>query len=107
MAIKYESKKTSVVKGHRTYKDIWTPTISKELPVKPQDDNEHDEYAVTVMKNSKIVSHLSRTILHVKLSCHSVGFSFCRHCACWSLSRSLLVGNHCHIDVVPCSWRLL
>ena len=61
MVSKYASKsyqKASVVKGHYVYKVIWTPTIDEELPLKSEDDNEHNEYAIAVMKNGKIVSHL-------------------------------------------------
>ena len=38
--------KTSVVKGHHVYKAVWTPFIGEELPVQPEDHNDHDEHAV-------------------------------------------------------------
>ena len=54
--------------------------------------------AVAVTKNGKIVGHLPRTILRMKLSCHSVGFS------CLSPLRTLVsveVGGYCYVDNVP------
>ena len=49
----------SVVRGHRIYKAVWTPVIGEELLLQPEDDNEHDRYAVSLLRcsDSCIVGH--------------------------------------------------
>ena len=49
----------SVVRGHHIYKSIWTPALAEELLVEPENDNEHDIYAVYVKKDNTIVRHVS------------------------------------------------
>ena len=41
----------SVVRGHHVYKDIWTPVIDEQLTVKKEDSNEHDRYALSVVRH--------------------------------------------------------
>ena len=43
--------KASVVKSQHIYKAVWTPFVGEELPVQPEDHNDHDEYAVAVTRN--------------------------------------------------------
>ena len=43
-------------------KSIWTPVIGQELQVKPEDNNEHDKHAVSVIMDNRTVGHLPRTI---------------------------------------------
>ena len=52
--------KESVVRGHHIYKVVWTPTIREELLLEAEDDNEHDRYAVCVVKRSDscVVGHV-------------------------------------------------
>ena len=54
--------KESVVRGHHTYKAVWTPTIGEELLLEVEDDNEYDRYAVHVVRrsNSCVVGHVPR-----------------------------------------------
>lgn len=56
---RYET--ASIVKGHHVYKSIWTPVISQELLVKPEDDNEHDKNTVSVIRGDCTVGHIPRT----------------------------------------------
>ena len=51
--------KESVVRGHHIYKikTVWTPVIGEELPVEREEDNQHDQHAVAVVKNGDIVGH--------------------------------------------------
>ena len=54
MGSKYDSKtyqKVIVIEGHQIYKAIWTPTTGKELSVQSEDDNEHNEHSVAVIKD--------------------------------------------------------
>ena len=52
--------KESVVRGHHIYKTVWTPVIGEELPVEREEDNQHDQHAVAVVKNGYV---LASTIL--------------------------------------------
>ena len=54
--------KESVVRGHHIYKTVWTPVIGEELPVEREEDNQHDQHAVAVVKNGTIVGHMPRTL---------------------------------------------
>ena len=58
----YESyQKVSVVRGHHIYKVIWTPEVGEDLQLRPEDHNEHDTYAVAVVKGGSIVGHACST----------------------------------------------
>ena len=65
VAVRSVYEKESVVRGHHIYKASWTPNIGEELSVKREDDNQHDNHAVAVMKNGKIVGHVPRSISRV------------------------------------------
>ena len=58
----------SVVRGHHVYKSVWTPLLGERLLVRPETGNNHDKYAVSVVKHGEIVGHLprelSRTVWH-------------------------------------------
>ena len=44
------------------YKAIWNPEIGEELEVLPENNNKHDLYAVSVLKNGDIVGHVPREL---------------------------------------------
>ena len=46
------------VKGYHVYKNIWKPTMNKELETEMEPDNVMDKYAVCVNKNTSTVGHL-------------------------------------------------
>ncbi len=48
------------VRGHHTYKRIWTPQVGERLETFCQEDNEHDKYAVAVhLENcATVVGHI-------------------------------------------------
>ena len=48
------------ITGHHIYKDIWTPRTQEELTCKTEPDNQHDKYAVKVLKDGEIVGHIPR-----------------------------------------------
>ena len=54
--------KASVVRGHHIYKAVWTPTLGEDLLLEPEDENEHDKYAVSVVRGSDscVVGHVPR-----------------------------------------------
>ena len=46
------------VKGYHVYKNIWKPTVKKELETEMEPDNVMNKHAVCVKKNTSIVGHL-------------------------------------------------
>ena len=44
------------------YKDIWTTTIAEELQTAKEVDNDHDTFAVSVMKDAITVGDMPREI---------------------------------------------
>ena len=57
--------KESLVRGHHICKVYWTPVIEEEITLVTEDDNEHDEHAVSVMKDGYSVGHVPRSLLKV------------------------------------------
>ena len=85
--------KDSVVRGHHVYKIYWTPVVGEELTLATEDDNEHDEHAVSVMKDGYIVGHVPCSLSKVswfflkrggRITCRITG------------KRKLLLGT-CHV----------
>ena len=54
--------KESVVRGHYVYKVIWTSVIGELLPLRAEDNNEHNDHAVAVVKGGNVVGHVSWSI---------------------------------------------
>ena len=67
--------KATVIRGHHVYKDIWTPYVGEELSLSPEDDNDHDRYAVAVVKGRNIVGHIPHIVL-LQLSTRSHACSY-------------------------------
>ena len=66
MAGSYSSPKmATIVRGHHVYKDIWTPNTGVTLPAGTEDSNDHDKYAVAVMKDSTVVHHVLHSISRI------------------------------------------
>ena len=55
----------SVVRGQHIYMAVWTPTLGEELLLEAEDDNEHNKYAVHVVRGSDscIVRHIPQKTL--------------------------------------------
>ena len=47
--------KQSCVRGYHVYKDVWTAVVGEELVWKR--GNSHDDYAVSVIKDSVVVGY--------------------------------------------------
>lgn len=60
-----EYERESVVTGHHVYKSIWTPGMNEVLQVQRETTNEHDQYAVAVLKSGTIVGHVPRSISRI------------------------------------------
>lgn len=52
----------SSTRGHHIYKESWTPMIGEELQTVQERDNDHDPYAVAVVKEGVTVGHVPRKI---------------------------------------------
>ena len=52
----------SYVTGHYHYQRIWTPNVGEELTSMYELDNAYDEFAVSVLKDDKIVGHVPREL---------------------------------------------
>ena len=50
----------SAVRGYHSYKVVWKPTLGEKLQADQELRNEADKFAVKVVKNNEIVSHLPR-----------------------------------------------
>ena len=57
--------KESVVRGHHVYKAVWTPVIGELLSLRAEDNNEHDDHAVAVVKGGDVVGHVPWAISRV------------------------------------------
>ena len=55
----------TIVRGHHVYKDIQTPDIGETLPAGAEDSNDHDKYAVAVMKDRTVVGHVPHSISRI------------------------------------------
>ena len=83
--------KVSVVKGYHVYKAVWTPFIGEELPVQPEDHNDHDEHAVAATRDGRTVGHAPRTISRVSwFFLRHGGHIICR-----------VTGQRRHVDIAP------
>lgn len=54
----------SVIRGHHIYKSIWTPVVGETLSLTLDSGNEHDIYAVGLVKDDHgaIVGHAPREV---------------------------------------------
>ena len=46
----------SGTQGHHIYKELWTPTMGEELQTLQERDNDHDPYAIAVVKEGITVA---------------------------------------------------
>ena len=56
--VKASTEIDTYVKGYHVYKNIWKPTVNKELEIEMEPDNVMDKYAVCLKKSTSIVGHL-------------------------------------------------
>ena len=45
----------SLIRGHHIYKNIWTPSVGEVLLLVKQEENEHDCFAISVMKDGLLL----------------------------------------------------
>ena len=51
----------SVVHDHHVYKLVWLPVIGEQLILEKEPANPYDKFAVAVIKDSQIVSHIPKS----------------------------------------------
>ena len=51
------------IKGHRAYKEIWTPELGERLNIPMEPDNRVDKFAVYVEKCQAVVGHLKKLVI--------------------------------------------
>ena len=52
----------SKVRDFQVYSEIWEPYIGEELQCVREEDNDHDPYAVSIIKRRQIVGHVPHSI---------------------------------------------
>ena len=55
----------SVIQGHHIYKKVWMPSVGEVLLLVKEEGNEHNCFAVSVMKDGFIVGHARRELSNV------------------------------------------
>ena len=48
----------SIVRGHHIYTRVWSPTTGKKLKLTCEEENEHDRFAVCLVKGGVVVGHI-------------------------------------------------
>ena len=51
----------SVVHDHHVYKSVWSPVIGEQLILEKEPANPHHKFAMAVIKDSQIVSHIPKS----------------------------------------------
>ena len=52
----------SVIRGHHIYKKVWMPSVGEVLLLVKEEGNEHNCFAVSVMKDGFIIGHAPREL---------------------------------------------
>ena len=50
----------SVIKGYHAYMNDWTPMLAENVSIRPEPENEIDEYAVAVTTDARVIGHLKK-----------------------------------------------
>ena len=56
----------SWIREFHVYKDWWTPTCGKILPLQPKPENAEDKNAVAVLKESRVIGHIPYHLANTK-----------------------------------------
>ena len=47
----------NTIRGDHVYKVVWSPTVGETLPLVPESNNSHDEFAFSIERDDVIVGH--------------------------------------------------
>ena len=53
---------SGVIRGHHVYKLVWSSIVGEMVELIPESGNEHDRYAVKMMKDDETVGHAPKEI---------------------------------------------
>ena len=65
MAERQASTLESVIHGHHLCKQIWQPLVGEMLALEREEGNNHDKFAVSLLKESTVVGHVPRQFSRV------------------------------------------
>ena len=57
--------KESTVRGDHVYKAIQVPVIGKELEVKTEEDSNHNQHTVAIVKDGLLIGYMSHLVAEV------------------------------------------
>ena len=55
----------SVIRGHHIYKQIWQSLVGEILTLEREEGNNHDKFAVSLVKDATVVAHVPREFSRV------------------------------------------
>ena len=55
----------SIIRGRHVYKQIWRPLGGEILTLELEEDNNHDKFAVSLLKDATVLGHGPREFLQV------------------------------------------
>ena len=55
----------SVIRGHHIYKHIWWPFVGEVLTSEREEGNNHNKFAVSLLKNATVIGHVPQELLRV------------------------------------------
>ena len=70
----------SVIRGHHIYKSVCHPVVGEQLTLERENSNSHDRHAVSVMKDTSIITRTDVHIIH----------TFVRHMRLINVGETLL-----------------
>ena len=51
----------SVTRGRHNYKQIWRPLVGEILTLEREEDNNHDKFAVSLLKHASVLGHVPQS----------------------------------------------
>ena len=55
----------SVIHGHHIYKQIWWPLVGEIVTLEREEGNNHDKFAVSLLKDATVVGHVPQEFSQV------------------------------------------
>ena len=65
MAERQASTLESIIHGRHIYKQIWRPLVGEILTLEREEGNNHDKFAVSLLKHTTVLGHVPQVFLRV------------------------------------------
>ena len=52
----------SLATGHHVFKETWSPVLGEVVFCERESNNQHDRYAVALLRNGEVVGHIPRNL---------------------------------------------